>query len=153
MFVSSLIVLVLLSQNYVHAKPAPSAILYRHQIPRKNSTEGWHALNSTSKTRIRKSDVDVKRKPKFMWDLITSTVAQNMDNVPPAMRAPMMFMMGFTRQNVQNFTSTVQNIMQMIVNALVVMAVKQYFFSDLSQPDRQKASGISDNVISILNVI
>lgn len=148
MFGLSLLFLVVLSSP-CYSKPAPTSAL--EPIQRKNSTEGWNALNSTSKTRVRKSDAN--RKPKFMFDIINTLAQQQLENVPPAMRAPMMFMMGFSQQNVQNFVSTMQMIGQMIVNALVVMAVKQYFFRDLNPPDRQKASGITDNIVGILNVI
>lgn len=87
-------------------------------------------------------------------DMFMQMAMQNMDMVPPALQGPLLFLMGFTQQNMQNIMSSVRSLRRMLISSLVIMAVKRFFFSDLpTEADRNKANGITDAILGILNLI
>lgn len=87
-------------------------------------------------------------------DMVMQMIMQNMDSVPEHFRGPLMFLMGFTQQNMKNFMSNMRSLGQMIITSVVMMAVKKIFFADLpTEADRNKASELTDIIMNLINLV
>lgn len=87
-------------------------------------------------------------------DMIMQFAMHNVENLPKPLQGPAMFAMGFSQQNMKNFMSTVRSLGQMLISSLVMMAVKRLFFADLkTEADRNKASGLTDALLNIINLL
>lgn len=87
-------------------------------------------------------------------DMIMQFAMHNIENLPKPLQGPAMFAMGFSQQNMKNFMATVRSLGQMLVSSLVMMAVKRLFFADLkTEADRNTASGLTDAILDIINLL
>ncbi len=102
----------------------------------------------------RRNDTQLQARFFIGSDVFMQIVMQHIDVVPKPFRGPILFLMGFTSQNMENIMSTMRSVGQMVISSLVMMAVKRWFFSDLrTEADRNKAISITDAILDIINLI
>lgn len=113
-------------------------------------TQNWSPNDSTD---LSSKAMKSRRKGRVFF---TSDLLQNMNYGQPATRSPLSLVLGFTQQNMQTMLSMLsflQTVFQLLLNTIVIVAVKQFVFSDLNEADRENASNLSDIIMNILNVM
>jgi len=144
----------------VGASHLTAAKLTTTQTSRKESTRGKVRMQldensvSTLSTAINSAGESQSRFFLKVSDIVTPILQEKVESLPPAFRDPLLFLLGFGQQSIENIMSDMRSFSQMIITSLVMMAVKRIFFSNLpTEADRNKASELTDSILDMVDLV